>query len=258
MKVLSLNAPEGSPRHVQMLQGNAWFKLRGYEVVTFERQQFTAGEFDVDLLNDRETTIVFASVGVVCEALERAQRPAPPNLDYPSELTAYIGRTIQELTLGTIRDWVRQGSMRLPLHIKPRDQQKLFTGRVVHGFKDLLDLAWVNDSVPVYAQEVIEIQSEWRVSILRGAIINVAHYKGDPLSFPDRGQLVQGLAAFKFAPIAFAMDWGITRDGRTVLVEVNDGFALGNYGVSGSLYTAMIESRWRELAGLSDNGVGES
>lgn len=53
------------------------------------------------------------------------------------------------------------------------------------------------------------------------------------------------------------MDWGVTEDGRTLLVEVNDGFALGNYGVRLFEYTAMIEARWRQLMGLSDNGVGE-
>ena len=59
------------------------------------------------------------------------------------------------------------------------------------------------------------------------------------------------------------MDWGVTDTGQTLLVEVNDGFALGNYGFAlgnygtkGYHYTAMIECRWRELMGLSDNGVG--
>ena len=52
------------------------------------------------------------------------------------------------------------------------------------------------------------------------------------------------------------MDWAVTRDGRTILVEVNDGFALGNDGVPGHQYTALIEARWRQLMGLEDNGVG--
>ena len=50
------------------------------------------------------------------------------------------------------------------------------------------------------------------------------------------------------------MDWGVTSQGDTQLVEVNDGFALGNYGLSGGVYTAMIEARWRELMGLRDYG----
>ncbi len=42
---------------------------------------------------------------------------------------------------------------------------------------------------------------------------------------------------FADAPIGYGMDWAVTDDARTILVEVNDGFALGNYGVRGLHYT---------------------
>lgn len=54
------------------------------------------------------------------------------------------------------------------------------------------------------------------------------------------------------------MDWGITAKGETVLIEVNDAVALGNYGLEGRLHTAMIEARWRQLMSLPDNGIGSS
>jgi len=63
--------------------------------------------------------------------------------------------------------------------------------------------------------------------------------------------------AFEDRPISFGMDWGITSAGPTILVEVNDGFSLGNYGLRGPEYTALIEARWRQLMGLPDNGVGD-
>ncbi len=59
-------------------------------------------------------------------------------------------------------------------------------------------------------------------------------------------------------PIGFGMDWGVTDLGQTLLVEVNDGFALGNYGTKGHHYTALIECRWRELMGLPDMELGGS
>ena len=96
-----------------------------------------------------------------------------------------------------------------------------------------------------------------RVSILRNKILNVANYKGDPLRFPDVATVQSAIEAFSERPIAFGMDWGITAAGQTLLVEVNDGYALGNIGLSGMPYTAMIEARWRELMGLPDNGVGD-
>jgi hypothetical protein len=60
------------------------------------------------------------------------------------------------------------------------------------------------------------------------------------------------IESFDDRPMGFGMDWGITSDGRTLLVEVNDGYALGNYGIPGAAYTALIEARWRQLMGLAD------
>ena len=50
---------------------------------------------------------------------------------------------------------------------------------------------------------------------------------------------------------AYALDVGVVRVGvalRTVLVEVNDGFALGLYpGCPSSWYAEMQVARWREM-----------
>lgn len=92
MKVYSLNAKPGDPRFLQAAQANYWFWQRGYEVVGFDREQLDAGELDRDLLDDIEHTIVYASVAVARDAILRAGRPQPPNLDFPAELETFIGR----------------------------------------------------------------------------------------------------------------------------------------------------------------------
>lgn len=127
---------------------------------------------------------------------------------------------------------------------------------MVASFADFIPLAGVDDNEPVVVQEFVEFVSEWRATVLRDRIVNVAHYLGDPLKFPDVEVVRRALGDFADRPIACGMDWGVTADGRTLLVEVNDGYALGNYGVRGHQYTAVIECRWRELMGLEDNGVG--
>lgn len=35
---------------------------------------------------------------------------------------------------------------------------------------------------------------------------------------------------FSDAPNGYGIDFGVTDDGRTLLIEVNDGYALGSYG----------------------------
>ena len=158
--------------------------------------------------------------------------------------------------MGEVRQWSEITPNRLPVHIKPRDRHKLFTGKVVQGYRDFISLSGVPEDEPVLAQEVVDLVSEWRATVLRGKVLNVAHYKGNALSFPDANVIVAAVKAFTSAPIGYGMDWAVTADGRTLLVEVNDGFALGNYGVRGHQYTSLIECRWRQLMGLSDNGVG--
>ncbi len=257
MKVYSQTALPGEPRYSQVIQTNHWFWERGYEVIPFSRDDLKRGCLDVALLQAAEETILYGAVAIIREALQRAQRPEPANIDFPIELLPYIGRRLDETTMSEVRSWEELNSPQLPAHVKPRDRQKLFKGAVVQSFRDLIPLSGVPDDEPIIVQEVVDFVSEWRTTILRGKIVNVAHYKGNPIRFPDESVLAKAVGEWSSQPIGCGMDWGITSDGRTLLVEVNDGFSLGNYGVRGHQYTAMIECRWRELMGLSDNGVGE-
>jgi hypothetical protein len=47
------------------------------------------------------------------------------------------------------------------------------------------------------------------------------------------------------------MDWGVTRDERTLLVEVNDAYSLGSYGLDPLVYAPMLADRWFEMTGSS-------
>jgi hypothetical protein len=48
-------------------------------------------------------------------------------------------------------------------------------------------------------------------------------------------------------PVAYSIDVGVLADGRTALVECNDGFALGNYGVGARVYAEMHRDRWYQM-----------
>jgi hypothetical protein len=256
MKVLTLKSQPGEPRYCQYLQVNHWFWERGYEVIPFARDELLSGRLDHYLHDEREDTIVYGAVAVVRDALKRANRPAPPNIDFPDELRDFLGRRVSECTMAQIRDLVRNESAGLPIHIKPRDRQKLFKGRVVSSFADLIESSGVPDDEPVISQQIVCFVSEWRATILRNKVVNISNYKGDPMLFPNPETVFAAVARYGTQPIGFGMDWGVTDNGKTLLVEVNDGFALGNYGTKGYHYTAMIECRWRQLMGLPDNGVG--
>lgn len=245
----------GVPTYANFERVAIGFWERGYEVIRFDYPQLTGGFLDRGLTRFSDETIVSGGVLTIREALQRAGRPAPPNIDLPESLKTFVGRRFWTSTLGEVRASVDQEGSPV-VHVKPLSHQKLFTGKLIRGTGDLIASARVADETPVLVQEPVEFVSEWRASILRHQIMNIAHYKGDPLLFPSPKVMQAGLDQFVDQPIALGMDWGVTSNGETLLIEVNDGFALGNYGLRSYVYTAMIEARWRELMGLSDNGIG--
>jgi hypothetical protein len=255
VKVYVQKVRDSDAIYLPMLESAHWFNQRGYEVVWFETEDISNGILDDDLLLHPDETIVRGGVGTIRQLLKRAGRPAPPNIDLPDSLTEFIGRHYWQSTMGKIRSKVDSPQFE-PIHIKPLNWHKLFKGTVVRAFRDLIPTAAISADEPLLVQEFVEFVSEWRAFILRDEILHVGHYRGDPLLFPDPNVVKTSVRSFVGRPIGFGMDWGITTSGQTLLVEVNDGFSLGNYGLRGPGYTAIIEARWRQLMGLADNGVG--
>jgi hypothetical protein len=52
---------------------------------------------------------------------------------------------------------------------------------------------------------------------------------------------------YKSANVAYTLDVGITDDGSTKLVEVNDMWAIGSYGFNAKDYVRMTIDRFQEI-----------
>tara|TARA_E500000305_G_scaffold106306_1_gene104752 strand:- start:26 stop:823 length:798 start_codon:yes stop_codon:yes gene_type:complete len=258
MRVLVQQINKGQPTYDNFERSAYWFWERGYEVIRFRYEELNSGKFDELLIHEADSTIVRAGVGTVLLALQRAGRTAPQIYDLPRDLWPYTARRIWESTLGEFRSEATNSEFEPAIHIKPLIHQKMFTGLVVSKFSNLIPTAHLDDDVQILCQETLCFESEWRSYILRDRILQVCYYKGNPLLFPDPSIIQKAIPAFQDRPIAFSLDWAVTTSGATVLVEVNDGFSLGNYGLPGHLDTAMVEARWRQMMGLPDNLVGET
>lgn len=57
---------------------------------------------------------------------------------------------------------------------------------------------------------------------------------------------------YKSAPNGYAIDFGLTDKGETLLIEVNDGYALGHYGLFSLDYAKLLSARWAELTSTID------
>lgn len=60
------------------------------------------------------------------------------------------------------------------------------------------------------------------------------------------------VSQFKSAPKGYAIDFGLTDKGQTLLIEVNDGYSLGCYSLFNLDYAKLLAARWAELTDTID------
>ena len=185
---------------------------------------------------------VIGTVSDVKVALERFGVRLEP-LDYPDELLPFTGRRIWKSTLFTItshaEDW--------HVFVKPVGDIKRFRGTVLDKSEDLIKLGGGLEDIDVWCSEKVNFISEWRLWILNGEIKGLTPYKGRWDVFPDVDILKNAVKAYTKAPSAYAIDFGVTDTGKTLLVEVSDGYSLGSFGLSPDTYMRILLTRWQEL-----------
>jgi len=170
-----------------------------------------------------------------------------PELDYPEELQKYLGRKIWRSSINTINSnpdlW--------PVFVKPY-VDKRFTGRVINSTKDLIGCGSCYENYDVICSDVIDIKAEWRAFIRYGKLVDIRRYKGDWKVHFNPDVIEQSIIDYTSQPAGYAMDFGITDKGETVLVEVNDGFSIGSYGLFHIDYAKLLSARWAELTATED------
>ena len=203
---------------------------------------------------NRYTTLV-ASIENTHQWMEGMGWNIPESITMPPELcsTWWTNRKITKMSLGealAITDY--------PYFVKSYELKKFIPGVVKHH----KDKSWFNNELdrkmPVLVSEVINFVSEYRVYVLEGKVIGCNWYTGDMRYYPEFDVIENMVKQFSRAPKFYSLDVGIelSKDKRlqfTRLVECNDGYSLGNYGLSPRLYTRGLTTRWRQL--LEQNPV---
>lgn len=170
-----------------------------------------------------------------------------PEMDYPDELHKYLGRKIWKAKMNDINNSPESW----PVFIKPFED-KQFTGVVVRSTKDLIGCGIQGVNQDIYCSEIVDFVAEWRCFVRYGRILSVRPYKGDWRKHYDHKVIECAVKEFTTAPAGYAIDFGLTSDGRTLLIEVNDGYALGCYGLFYIDYAKLLSARWAELTGTED------
>jgi len=132
--------------------------------------------------------------------------------------------------------------------IKPFDL-KLFTGFVIDEMINT-SISNIPDDTMVMVYDVFpsRIKSEWRCYIGRDRIIDIRNYSGDMFTTPNKEYLESIIQSNKSKfPIAYTIDIGILENGDNVVVEYNDMWAIGNYGIDNYEYFSLLKSRYFEI-----------
>lgn len=104
----------------------------------------------------------------------------------------------------------------------------------------------------VLCSDLVDFKVEFRCFIRYRDILDIRRYKGDWDKVIDVEVVRQAIADFENQPNAYALDFGVTDKGETVLVEVNEGHSLGSYGLSAQHYAKFLSARWAEMTGTVD------
>lgn len=230
---------EGLPCRQSGFASAIAFRDMGFEIIPFDPT--------IDGIPETECgDILVGGMGVVRQRLHAMGRGVP-DLDYPDELSHYLGRRIWKSTIDT----VSSSSDTWPVFVKPCEGKR-FTGRLVKGAGDLLGLRTTKDDADIYCSDPVNFLREWRCFVLNGQILDIMPYRGDWRCHYDPKIPERMVSEFRAAPAGYVLDIGMTDDGRTLLVEANDGYSLGTYGLEPHKYARLIAARWAELAGFDD------
>ena len=176
----------------------------------------------------------------------------PDNCNYPKCLEKYMGRKFWKDTINNINThpelW---GNFVKPI------KDKAFVGRVINGPKDLMGCGSCYENYEVLVSEPVEFIYECRGFVYYDKLIDLRPYKGDwkYMKNMNTDVIVQAMEDWKTwdeRPMACALDWGVTKDGRTLLVEKNSAYALGMYGLTPLQYAKMISAYISQISGTKD------
>lgn len=178
------------------------------------------------------------TVEFVKACLKRHGLKAPAAMSYPDCLREFLCRSI---VAGEARD------ARNDQFIKPLRRVKAFTG----GIKgDLTEI--INEGSRVWMSDPVVFVAEYRYYIVNGRIVGRGRYDDlDSEAEVDPAAVERAVAMMSKAgaPAGYALDFGVLDDGRTALVEMNDGWALGLYrgSVRPCDYDQLLYARWVEI-----------
>ena len=265
MKIYAKTRSNGEYHSPNISHAVHGFREMGFEIVKYQLINeiyniVTKDDIVLDYIDQCLT--VFNKFGV---------KPDIP--DYPEVLKKYLGRSIWKDTINSINS----NPDKWGIFVKPV-KDKAFTGKVIKGPSDLIGCGSCYENYEVLCSEYIEILREWRGFVYYDKLIDLRPYNGNWCwtSYLDNTIIQKAMVDFtkwENRPVACSLDFAVieehkfyndkgdkvnyeTDDERveykTIFLEANDAYALGNYGLHHIMYAKLISARWAQLLNRED------
>jgi ATP-grasp domain, R2K clade family 2 len=221
------------------------FREMGWEIVSFR-------QLDNPFLPDlNPEDVVVGFIETVQTVLLKLGIPAPEAINYPDDLAIFLGREVWRTHI----NYIAKHPELWNVFIKPVTSPKKFKGRLLTSAKDLISCGDEFEDTEIWCSEPVNFLAEWRCFVRYGEILGVKSYYGDWRVHFDPKVIENAIAAYHSAPAGYAADFGVTDKGETLLIEVNDGYSIGSYGLFPADYARLLASRWAQITGSRDYSI---
>ena len=216
------------------------FEIIFYDIVSDIYEQFEYGDILLDGID--QINYILNKFGLKM-----------PKFDYPEELTPYLGRKIWKDTINHISNTPETW----PVFVKPARYEKAFTGVLVQSTKDLIGCGSCYEDYEIYCSEPVEFVYEVRGLCYYGKLLDLRPYKGDwtfmnKLNTSLINRAADAYLSSKRAWNGCTLDFGLTKDGRTLFIEGNFGAAFGPYCTNAIQYAKIISACMSQLYQVED------
>jgi len=193
--------------------------------------------------------IVVADVEPTIEYMDKHNIKYPRPLNIPACLREddYLQRKVKTLTLKQV------AAITTPVFIKPFEKVKQFSSGVIKHGSNIHYLIDQPDATAVFVSNIIDIVSEWRGFVYNKELVGLKHYSGQFDKFPDIAiidKMIYRYKGFAYCPIAYTIDVAVIstpNPQKTVLIECNDFWSIGHYGLDPLTYAKMLRDRWFQM-----------
>ena len=229
-------------------------KHKGYKIIYFDDiMEVPARNYNVTMSNN---ILVVACVEDTALYLSRLGIKEPESINIPLSIdnSNFIKREINVMTLNSFKDFFPN----TPMFVKPAYKTKAFASGV-NSKRNMLPLLLTDYKgswdIPVLVSEVVNMVSEYRVYVSKKrGVMGMKHYQGDEFIYPDNQyiyKVVQALIDDPKMPVSFSVDFAVIEPKNnyryTEVIECQDAWAIGAYGLDGSKYIDFLLERWAQL-----------